>query len=168
MKKVMLLGCFVLFICISIHPQSVNVKKADDIIKLLRMTGSLKIGEMMGTVVINQMMSVVKMTNQTIPDSVIEIIRQEVNQLISEEVEKEDGLLSILIPIYDKYYTHKDIKELIKFYNTPLGQKLIKTLPAVTQESMLAGQKWGAALGPEITDRIKRRLKDYGVDISEI
>ena len=168
MKKVMVSGCFVFLICLSIHPQSVNPKKADDIVELLRLTGSLKIGEMMGTAVVNQMMSVVKMTNQTIPDSVIEIIRQEVNQLISEEIEKEDGLLSIMTPIYDKYYTQKDIQELIRFYNSPLGKKLIKTLPAVTQESMLAGQKWGAALGPEITNRIKRRLKDYGVDISEI
>lgn len=168
MKKVMLLWCLILLICIPINAQSVNAKKADDIVKLLRMTGSLKIGEMMGTAVVNQMMSVVKLTNQTLPDSVIEIIRQEVNQLISEEVEKEDGLLSILVPIYDKYYTHKDIKGLIEFYNTPLGKKLIETMPAVTQESMLAGQKWGAALGPEITDRIKKRLRDYGIDISEI
>ncbi len=40
-------------------------------------------------------------------------------------------------------FTLDDIKALRAFYATPLGQKLIATLPAVTQQGMAAGQTWG-------------------------
>ncbi len=58
---------------------------------------------------------------------------------------KSDDLVDEIIPIYKKYYTNEEIKQLITFYQTPLGQKTITVLPQVYQESYDIGRKYGRA-----------------------
>lgn len=56
-------------------------------------------------------------------------------------------LIELVIPIYDKYYTHDDIRALIAFYETPVAKKMVAVLPKVVQESQTAGLNWGGDLG---------------------
>ena len=44
-----------------------------------------------------------------------------------------------IVPIYAKHFTMEDIQGLIKFYESPLGTKLVKEMPQVVQESQAAG-----------------------------
>lgn len=59
------------------------------------------------------------------------------------------NLMNLVIPIYDKYYTDEDIRGLIQLYQTPLGKKMLSTLPNVMAESQAAGTKWGEQIGRE-------------------
>jgi hypothetical protein len=56
-------------------------------------------------------------------------------------------LAGLIIPIYDKYYSDDEIKQLIQLYQTPLGQKMLSVLPKVAAESQAAGMKWGEQIG---------------------
>jgi uncharacterized protein len=56
-------------------------------------------------------------------------------------------LVDFAVSVYDKYYTHEEIKGLIQFYESPLGQKLAATQPKMTGELQEAGRKWGEGLG---------------------
>ncbi len=58
-------------------------------------------------------------------------------------------LLDLAVPLYDQHFSHEEVKGLIKFYETPLGQKMIETLPKLSAELQEAGRKWGEALGGE-------------------
>jgi hypothetical protein len=58
-------------------------------------------------------------------------------------------LLEMIIPLYDKYLSDKEIKELVQFYQTPLGQKTIQVMPKLLAESQDVGRKWGENLGRE-------------------
>jgi len=58
-------------------------------------------------------------------------------------------LLDLAVPIYDKHFSHQEIRSLIEFYQTPLGQKTIATLPVLMAELQDEGRKWGEALGRE-------------------
>ncbi|MDL1969584.1 MAG: DUF2059 domain-containing protein [Candidatus Desulfofervidaceae bacterium] len=64
-----------------------------------------------------------------------------------------------IYPIYHKYLTLEDIRELIAFYKTPVGQKIITIMPQLTQGSILAGQLWEQSLEPVIQQRIKKRFE---------
>lgn len=55
-------------------------------------------------------------------------------------------LLDLAVPIYDKYFTDADIKGLIQFYETPLGQKTVKALPQITAELTDAGRNMGTTI----------------------
>lgn len=56
-------------------------------------------------------------------------------------------LLGKIEEVYDRHFTHDEIKGLIAFYETPLGKKLLTELPAVNQDSLEVGQTWGRAMG---------------------
>jgi uncharacterized protein len=43
------------------------------------------------------------------------------------------------IPIYSHYFTMEDIQGLIKFYESPLGQRVVKSLPEVVQNTQQTG-----------------------------
>lgn len=40
----------------------------------------------------------------------------------------------VLLEVYDKYFTEAEVKDLIAFYKTPTGQKIIKILPQISAE----------------------------------
>lgn len=68
---------------------------------------------------------------------------------LMEDIKKElPKLNSSVADIYMKHYTHEDVKELIAFYKTPLGQKLAKQTKAITPEVLEASNKWGMELQP--------------------
>jgi len=47
-----------------------------------------------------------------------------------------DDVLNELVPVYDQYFTEQDLRELIAFYESPLGQKVLKTAPLILKDSM--------------------------------
>jgi hypothetical protein len=58
-------------------------------------------------------------------------------------------LLDSIVPLYDKHFSAEEIKGLIQFYQTPLGQKTAKVMPELMAESQEQGRKWGETLGRE-------------------
>jgi uncharacterized protein len=44
-----------------------------------------------------------------------------------------------MVPIYAKAFSMEDIQALIQFYESPLGQRVVKALPDVVQQSQMAG-----------------------------
>jgi hypothetical protein len=54
-----------------------------------------------------------------------------------------------VVPLYAKAFSMEDIEGLVKFYESPLGQRVVKSLPQVLQDSQTAGLQIGqkAALG---------------------
>lgn len=57
------------------------------------------------------------------------------------------GLIDLAVPIYDKHLSHEEVRGLIEFYQTPLGQKTLKVLPTMLSELQQGGRKWGEDLG---------------------
>lgn len=54
---------------------------------------------------------------------------------LAEEMEQET------MAIYARNYTADEMKQVTAFYRTPVGAKMLATMPKVMQESMAAGQK---------------------------
>ncbi len=63
--------------------------------------------------------------------------------LMPDFVAQQNDLTNQIIDVWANNFSMDDIKGLRAFYSTPLGQKLIATLPAVTQQGMSASQAWG-------------------------
>jgi len=66
-----------------------------------------------------------------------------------------DDLVEMTIPIYQKHLSQEDIDAINAFYDTPAGQKLIKTQPLLVQESMAAGQVWGQKIAQDVINKYK-------------
>lgn len=73
-----------------------------------------------------------------------------------------DELMKAILPIYDEHFTHREIRQLIAFYESPLGRKISTTLPEIQRESLEAGRVWGEQLGDRMNARLKQRLAEKG------
>ena len=56
-------------------------------------------------------------------------------------------LMDMAVPIYDKHLSHEEIKGMIQFYQSPVGQKMVSELPQITSELQTKGQESGRTLG---------------------
>lgn len=142
MKKLLLLA----LICVSQCVVAQNLTPAQKDIKLLmEMTGSSQLS----TQILDQLLPQYKTAFPDVPEDVWNEFRDELNV---------DDLMTQIIPVYEKHFTHEEIKQLIDFYKTPLGQKTISVLPSVMQESMMIGQKWGM----DAAERVMKKLEERG------
>jgi uncharacterized protein len=73
-----------------------------------------------------------------------------------------DELMKAILPIYDKHFTHQEIRQLIAFYESPLGRKISTTLPGIQRESVEAGRAWGEQLGDRMHEELQKRLTEKG------
>jgi len=62
--------------------------------------------------------------------------------------------LDMAAAAYDKYLTDDDIKGLIQFYQTPLGQKTLTILPKLTVELQSEGMKKGEEAGRDAMNEV--------------
>lgn len=135
----------ILLVGLSVTAFSQNISKNQKIRDLLELTGAGKLGE-----------QIAKKMLASFKDSYSNVDPQFWDEF-SNQIKSED-LVNLIVPIYDKYYTEDDIDQLISFYKTPIGKKVIETLPAISQESMQAGQTWGR----ELAQKVMRQLKEKG------
>jgi len=49
-----------------------------------------------------------------------------------------DSMTNQLVGIYDKHFTEDEIKDLLEFYGSPLGQKVAAEMPKISREAQLA------------------------------
>jgi len=137
-------------------------EKRSDIIKLLKISGVIDIANKMAVYASNQMIDALQGKKELTP-RIIEIIKFEMSEVINEQIHDEQAFFSYFAPIYDKYYTHSEIKGLISFYESELGRKTVRVMPSVTDECIVAGEKWGQSIVPIVFDRIVKRLEAEGI-----
>jgi uncharacterized protein len=58
------------------------------------------------------------------------------------------------VPIYDKYLSDQDVKDLAAFYGTPLGKKTLTVLPKMMAELQQQGAKMGEDAGRQSMDEV--------------
>jgi len=67
--------------------------------------------------------------------------------------------------VYASNFTPDDLHGLIAFYKTPVGQTFLRKSPIVTQQSLLAGQKFGQSVAADMRQRIIEELRKKGHDL---
>jgi uncharacterized protein len=140
--------------------QTISPEKRAAIEQLLQTTGALQIGQQLSAAMITQFSSALRASHADIPQKALDVLPEVVNSVIGANIAT---LRETVVQIYDAHLTLEDVKGLNQFYATDLGRKVIKSLPAVLQESIVAGQKWGQALGPEIVQQLQARFRKEGI-----
>lgn len=70
---------------------------------------------------------------------------------------KTDDLIDLMVPVYEKHFSDRELDALIGFYSTPTGQKIVETTPLISSECMAIGMKWGKDLGERVDRKMKER-----------
>ena len=150
---------------VSCAEEALTETKRADIERLIQMTGALKIGQMFASTMTRQFEQTLRKLRPDIPTELFGVVAEEVQKTIDESMVAKGGPTDQVIPLYHRYFSHDDIKGMLAFYSTPVGQKTISLMPQMAQESMVLGQQWAQRLGPVLEQRIRARFKQRGIDI---
>jgi hypothetical protein len=76
-----------------------------------------------------------------------------------------DELVDMAARIYASHFTEAELKQLLAFYQTPVGRKAITEEPKALDESMASGGQWGDNLADEVVVKIRDEMKKRGHDL---
>ncbi len=88
-----------------------------------------------------------------------------------------DEIIDAMIPVYQKHFTKGNIDDLLAFYSTPTGQKVIKELPAIIGRSDASGNAHcaeddgyysSACSGPNCPDAEGKRSEPKEANAAEL
>ncbi|WP_050421813.1 DUF2059 domain-containing protein [Bradyrhizobium tropiciagri] len=82
-------------------------------------------------------------------------------QFAGGEKEIGDGMAQI----YAAEFTEQELKDLVTFYKTPLGQKLLTAEPTAINGSLQYMQQWAQQFGTIVNGQFKAEMKKRGKDI---
>lgn len=82
-------------------------------------------------------------------------------------VMKEDEMIELMVPIYQKYMTKQEVAMITNFYSTPEGQAFLKKMPMVMRDAMQAGGEYGRSKQPELEALIQKRLADFKAKLTD-
>lgn len=95
-----------------------------------------------------------KLSSPNVPAQVWEDLKKEFYAEFSSEM-----FLETYVPIYARKFSAAEVKELIKFYESPTGRKLAEAMPSIRQEAFLVGFKRGQQLRLRLQELL--RAKGY-------
>ena len=146
MKKAILALMAVMFLAastaIAADVPAISAKKGETIRTLLDVMGVQRLADAM----IDQMFDQFAKNAPSVPLNAWNRLRKRM---------KGAELIELMTPIYDKYYTQEDLEAMIRFYRSPVGQKVVKTLPDVSREGFQVGQQWGRRKGEEVMKELR-------------
>jgi hypothetical protein len=73
-----------------------------------------------------------------------------------------DQLNEQFVAIYDKHYTDDEIKTLLQFYGSPLGQKVAAETPQIAREIQAASRTTGAKAAKDALQALKAQNPETG------
>lgn len=149
MKKILcLVVCAVFAAALPARAQSDEYR--DAVAEMMELTGALRNAD----VVMTQMVGYLKTSAPSVSEAVWEKIISKFNEKMRAR------MVDIYVPIYSKYLTLADLRELNALYAKPVMRKAVGATPAIMQEGMSAG----AALGQEIMTELQRELQAGGYE----
>lgn len=160
--RALLFAIFVLASGVSWAEEQLTQEKRADIEQLLEVTGAMAVSQQMAGAASGQLAETIGKLRPDIPAEIVEVLPEEVEAVFEENM---DTFKSAVVVLYHTHFTAPEIKEMICFYGTDLGRKMIKVTPALMRDSMEIGRRWGQSLGPQIDARIRARLQKEGVAI---
>lgn len=146
----------------------------DDLKKLFELTGVKNNYAGLNNVIINQMQAgFFQAADQNINgDSLSEEQKQQVGEMlksrfgemvknyqnyISEKMPYEQVEQEIYMPLYKETYTQDEVKELIDFYNSPVGKKTIEFSQKIPEQ---AAKKSAEKYDSLITEYVKKQIDE--------
>jgi hypothetical protein len=152
--------------CIALAAQAEELSdaKRHDILKLQELSGAKRIGQLTTQRMLERMLEQLQRSQPALPERALQALRLELAAFIEEKFFSEGGLIDQQAPIYNEHFSHEEIRELIGFYQSPIGRKLAQEQPAMSVELMKFTESSVAQLLPQLHSRLSEALKKEGIN----
>lgn len=86
-------------------------------------------------------------------------------QLEKEYAPRKDELVDESARIYASHFTEAELRQILTFYQSPLGHKMVDEEPKALDESMANAGNFGDKLSEEVIDKFRAEMKKRGHDL---
>src|SRR5947199_4881982 len=83
-------------------------------------------------------------------------------QLRTEFTPKRDELMAQAAKLYADRFSEQELKEMLTFYKSALGKKMVNVEPQVLDETFNYVQQWGARVSEDVMNRFRAEMKKKG------
>jgi uncharacterized protein len=88
-----------------------------------------------------------------------------VPMMTNAAIRRVDLFAELLAGVYARNFSADELHDLIAFYRTPTGQKLVARQPVIMRESLAAGREFGQELTRDLKQQIIDELRKRGDNI---
>jgi len=111
--------------------------------------------------VIEQAKTVLLQTNPMLAKELNEVALQ----LRADDAPKSAELLNDIAKMYATRFTEQELQDLLAFYKTPLGKKVVAQEYKVIDQSLTYAQSWANKLSDQILTQMRAEMKKRGHDM---
>ena len=83
-------------------------------------------------------------------------------QLRNEFGPRRNELMGEAAKLYANRFTEQELKDMVAFYKSPLGRKMVMQEPIVLDETFNYVQQWAPRVGEEVMNRFRAEMKKKG------
>lgn len=150
-------------LCVTTLPKNARAAEAEDaVMELLAVSGITDIMPLMVQSINQTLAPLLRKANPGLSDSEFETVQAVMNEVYAEEM---PAMLLAFVPVYTNHFTVAELKEITRFYKTPVGQKSVRLMPQLIQQGMVVGQKWAQDNIPLFLQKMKERAGEKGIEV---
>ena len=131
----------------------------------LEIANSTAMGEQISYMMAEQTLASIAAAGVPITDPMREIVLEEALKEFEPTFGDIDYLTDLHAPLYKAHFSEKELRELVAFYETPLGKKMTRVLPEISQASGMALQQASFAKVPAFQANVDARFQAAGIQI---
>jgi uncharacterized protein len=85
--------------------------------------------------------------------------------LKKEYAGKRVDILDEVARVYAEHFTEAELKDVLAFYKSPAGRKMLVEEPKAIEQSLKAAQDWAAKFSDVVLERFRVEMKKKGYDL---
>ena len=156
-----------LFGAAGVHADELTANKRAQIKTLLELTGVKAIPEQIASNTVQSWVPGVRQLDPKFPDKGFAVVRDAFAAALNAKADAAGGLVDQVTIVYHNAFTAQEVAELVKFYQSPLGKKMLASQAKVNGETFQTAMKWADSLSADVEQRIEAALKKEGLKLPE-
>jgi hypothetical protein len=94
---------------------------------------------------------------------------KDINEVTAQMHKEFDGRSSEMVDTaaraYASHFTEPELKQILAFYQSPVGQKMVAEEPKAIEDSMSGAATWADNLSVDVMNRMRAEMKKRGHDM---
>jgi uncharacterized protein len=86
-------------------------------------------------------------------------------KLRAEYAPRNAELMNEIAKVYASRFTEQELKDVLVFYKTPAGRKMLAEEPRLVEQTMGTAQNWGTKLSEEVLVKFRAEMRKRGHEI---
>ena len=154
-------------VALTAHADELTPAKRTQIKTLLEITGIKAIPEQIASNTVQSWAPGIKQLDAKFPDKGFAVARDAFASTLNTKIDTSGGLIEQVTLVYHNTFSAAEINDLLKFYQSAVGKKMLASQVKVNGETFQTAMKWADSMSADIEKNVDAALKKEGLKLPE-